>query len=298
VSDAAGVVPLPLPAEIRPGGRYAGWRPVRPRYVVCDVDGTLVGPQAAATDEVVAAVARAQAAGLRVGFATGRMRAAVAPLAEQLGALGPHVFHNGAEVRADGRTVASAPLRPSAVDGLLALAAVRDDAYVEVYTPERYLVSALDERARPHWDLLGRDPDAVCRGVSDLGGEPALKATFALFSTAALGPIVAGVERLGLLAGPAGSPRTPSLHYVNATDRRADKGQALRAAARHLGVPLAEVAAVGDAANDLPMLQVAGTAIAMGQAEPDVVAAAHLVVPDVDAHGVAVALDALVAWRT
>jgi hydroxymethylpyrimidine pyrophosphatase-like HAD family hydrolase len=55
-------------------------------------------------------------------------------------------------------------------------------------------------------------------------------------------------------------------------------------------------AAIGDEVNDLSMLAVAGSAIAMGQAAASIQEAAHLVVPEVDAHGVAVALDALVAW--
>jgi hydroxymethylpyrimidine pyrophosphatase-like HAD family hydrolase len=295
-SSGAGAA-LPLPRHVLPGGRFAAWRPQRPRYVVCDVDGTLVGPQVHATDEVVAAVARAQGAGIRVGFATGRMRDAVGSLATQLGAVGPHVLHNGAEVRAEGHTIASWTIAPAQVDSLLALARGRDDAYVEIYTECRYLVSALDERARPHWTVLGRGPDGVIRSAADLDGEPVLKATFAAFEESAVAPLIAGIGALGLLAGPAGSPRTPDLRYVNATDPAADKGRALAEAAAHLGLELAAVAAVGDAHNDLSMLAVAGTAIAMGQADAEVRAAAHLIVPDVDAHGVAVALDAVIGWQ-
>jgi len=53
------------------------------------------------------------------------------------------------------------------------------------------------------------------------------------------------------------------------------------------------VAAIGDAGNDRSMLAVVGTAIAMGQAEPEIRAAAHLVTRSVDEDGVATALDAL-----
>lgn len=286
-----------LPPGVRPGGRYEVWRPDPPHLVVCDVDGTLVGPTPHAADEVVAAVAAAQARGLRVGFATGRMRLAVEPLWHQLGALGPHVLHNGAEVRADGQTVAAWTLTPAEVDGLLDAFAGRHDAYVEIYTDDAYHVSAFDERARPHWELLGHLPASALAGAADLHGAAVLKATVAVFDPAAVDAVVATVSGLGLAAGPAGSPRTPDLHYVNATHREADKGRALRRAAVHLGIPLSATVAVGDAANDLSMLAVAGTAIAMGQAPARVQAAAHLVVPDIDAHGVAVALEAVTAWR-
>ena len=280
-----------LPAGVEPGGRFDDWAPRRARYVVCDVDGTLVGPTAHASDEVVAALARVQEDGVRVGFATGRMRRAVQPLWEQLRARGPHVLHNGAEVRADDRTIAAWTLDEAQVDRLLAMAEARGEAYVEVYTEDAYHVSALDERARPHWELLGRRPASVLTSAAELGGEPVLKATFAVFEPEALDDLVDEVRAAGMAAGPAGSPRTPQLTYCNATHPDADKGAALRRAFQHLGLDAGEVVAVGDAANDEPMLAVAGTAIAMGQADATVIEAAHLVVPDVDHHGVAVALD-------
>jgi Cof subfamily protein (haloacid dehalogenase superfamily) len=280
-----------LPPGVRPGGRFADWRPRRARYVVCDVDGTLVGPSAHATDEVVDALTRAQADGLRVGFATGRMRRAIEPLWEQLRAHGPHVLHNGAEVRADGGTIAAWTLSAEQVDRLLALAHRRGDVYVEIYTEATYHASALDERAAGHWDLLGGPPASVLDSAADLAGQEVLKATFAVFDPAAVDGLADEIRRAGMAAGPAGSPRTPELTYCNATHPDADKGTALRHAWRHLGLDAGEVVAIGDAANDGPMLAVAGTAIAMGQAAPDVIDAAHLVVPDVDHHGVAVALD-------
>lgn len=284
-----------LPTGLLVGGRFADWAPSRPEYLVADVDGTLVGPAATASDGVVAAVARARATGLTVGFATGRMRLAVVALHDQLGLPGPHVLHNGAEVRAAGATVAAWPLDDAGLDEVFRLSRELD-AYAEIYTADGYHVTAMDDRARPHWDLLGHDPLSVVSAVGDLGGQPVLKATFVLFGTDP-GPVVDGLTRAGLRAGPAGSPLTPGLTYVNATHPDAHKGNAVRRAAEHLGVTLSATVAVGDADNDLPMLEVAGTAIAMGQASDTVKAAAHLVVPQVDDDGVAHAIDACIAWR-
>jgi Cof subfamily protein (haloacid dehalogenase superfamily) len=286
---------IALPEGVRPGGRFDAWDPAPISYVVCDVDGTLVGPSAHASDEVVAAVAHAQRSGVRVGFATGRMRGAVEPLYAQLRAHGPHVLHNGAEVRADGTTVARWTLTPGQVDALIALARTRDDAYIEIYTEEGYHTSSLDERAVPHWELLGGRPTSVVASAADLGEAPVLKATFAVFEPEGVAAVVDAVRELGLAAGPAGSPRTPGIIYCNATHPEADKGRALLRACDHLGIDPAACAAIGDADNDRPMLEIAGTAIAMGQADDELHRLAHLVVPDVDAHGVAVALELAVA---
>ncbi|MFA9429466.1 HAD hydrolase family protein [Egicoccus sp. AB-alg2] len=289
--------PTALPAGIRPGGRYADWHQPAPAYVVCDVDGTLIGPQVDATDEVVEAVVRAQDAGLRIGFATGRARLGVQALWDQLRTGGPHLLHNGAEVRADGRTVAAWSLTVDQVARLLTFARERDDAYLEVYTDDGYWVSAWDERARTHWEILGHEPLGVLEDPANLAGQPIPKITMTVFETAAVPAIIDGITSAGLTPGQADSPRAPELHFVNATHPDTDKGRALARAAEHLGIDLSRTVAIGDAANDLSMLQVAGTAIAMGQAPAEIQEVAHLVVPDVDAHGVAVALDAVRVWR-
>jgi Cof subfamily protein (haloacid dehalogenase superfamily) len=286
-----------LPSGIIPGGRFDQWRPTRPGYVVCDVDGTLIGPSALSSPEVVDAFARALAAGLRVGYATGRARDAVARLHEQLAAPGPHVLHNGAEIRLDGVTMRAWNLTPRQVDDLLTIARGRDDTYVEIYLESGYMVSAEDERARPHWEILGSEPSGLIAAAAELEGRAVMKATFAVFDPSIVDEIEAHIAAIGLLAGTAGSPRTPDLVYVNATHPEADKGRAVVHAAAELGIGLEEVVAVGDASNDLSMLAVAGTAIAMGQAPDAIKAAAHLIVPDVASHGVATALDAAVAWR-
>jgi Cof subfamily protein (haloacid dehalogenase superfamily) len=287
---------LSLPTGLLPGGRFGDWSLTRPQYLVADVDGTLVGPSARASAGVVAATRRAAAAGLAVGFSTGRMRLAVGPLWDQLRLPGPHVLHNGAEVRASGATLAAWPLSRQGLEAVFRTAAALD-AYAEIYVPEGFLVTARDERARPHWDILGHEPLGIATSAADVGDAAVLKATFAILDGSSPAPIVEALESAGLRAGPAGSPLTPRLTYVNATDPMVDKGRAVTTAAAHLGVPLAATVAVGDAANDLPMFAVAGTAIAMGQSPAAVKAAAHVVVPEVDADGVAHAIDACLAWR-
>lgn len=281
---------------LTPGGRHDEWEPTPAELVALDVDGTLIGLDGQVSEAVVAAIARARGAGLHLGLATGRMAAGVADILERTGLPGPHVFFNGAQVRRDGEVLASWPVDSESLDALLA-AFADADVYAEVYTGEGFHVNRMDERARPHWDLLGMHPLGVVASADDVG-EEVPKVTAVAFDTAQVERVVAIMQDVGLRAGPANSPATPGLHYVNGNHPDVDKGRALLTAAEVLGIDPAATVAIGDERNDLPLLEVAGTAIAMGNAAPEVRAMAHLVAPDVQQHGAAAALDAAcAAWR-
>ena len=70
------------------------------------------------------------------------------------------------------------------------------------------------------------------------------------------------------------------------------KAAGIRAVAADLGASTDEVMMVGDGHNDLSAMAAVGWGVAMGNAEPEVIAAARLVVADVDDDGAAQAIDA------
>ena len=283
-----------LPEGVRPGGRFAEWAAAPPRYLVADVDGTLLAETHSPAARVLEAAAACAPAGLRLGVATGRMPAAVKELIGALGADGPHVVHNGAEVWADGQILAAWPLPPEAREVMRRLCA-EHRLYAEFYVGDGYWVTDRREVAHRHWELLRQLPDGDAAEL-DLANTQVLKATVILFQGDDPAPVLATLAEAGLSCGAAHAPALPEATFLNVTHPDADKGAALRVAARRIGVPMSAVAAVGDGLNDLSMLRVAGTAIAMGQAPPEVIAAAHLVVPELAEDGVAVALRAASAW--
>jgi len=71
---------------------------------------------------------------------------------------------------------------------------------------------------------------------------------------------------------------------------RAGKSMALQMVAAHYGVPLEQVMAIGDAPNDVGMLQLAGVAVAMDNAHREVKNVADWVAPSNNDHGVHAAL--------
>ena len=80
------------------------------------------------------------------------------------------------------------------------------------------------------------------------------------------------------------------LHSLCILPRDADKGTALKFVAGKLEIPLDQVLAIGDNPNDIPMFDAAGVSVAMGNAPPEVKAAATVVGPSNDDEGVAWAI--------
>jgi hydroxymethylpyrimidine pyrophosphatase-like HAD family hydrolase len=78
--------------------------------------------------------------------------------------------------------------------------------------------------------------------------------------------------------------------YLNIVHGDADKGRALTLVCEHVGVPIAESMAIGDAAPDLEMMRVAGVSMAMGNAPADIKAQVDVVGPSNEEDGVAWAI--------
>ena len=73
-------------------------------------------------------------------------------------------------------------------------------------------------------------------------------------------------------------------------DEKGHKGGALTKLCEHLGCTMENVMTIGDGANDITMLQMAGVSVAMENAAPEVKAAAKYVTASCDEDGVAQAL--------
>jgi hydroxymethylpyrimidine pyrophosphatase-like HAD family hydrolase len=78
---------------------------------------------------------------------------------------------------------------------------------------------------------------------------------------------------------------------ITITAKAANKGEALKVSCDHLGISLAEVISFGDAENDVAMFEITGSAVAMGQADEIVKAAAKTVTGTNTEDGVAMAID-------
>lgn len=297
-----------IPRGLAAGGRAAGWGGPGAVAAFFDVDGTTTEHEPAASPAVVAGFARAAAAGVRLGFATGRPPQGVAHLREQLGRptgrtggvgdLGDvvDVVHNGAAVVGRDGAVASWPLPRPAADALARWCAA-EGVYAELYSGHRLFVTDRREAAHTSWDEVSGPPDG---DSTDLlaGAGRALdveKVTVNCFEVERTAEAVAVFEGLGLHVERSSAPFLPGVPVLNVTAPGVTKGAALRWWSERTGTPLARVLALGDGLNDLSMLELAGTGVAMGQAPERVRAGAHLVTASVEHDGAALVLEHLAA---
>lgn len=87
----------------------------------------------------------------------------------------------------------------------------------------------------------------------------------------------------------------PQLFEIASLNARKDKG--VIHLCQHLNIPLSDVVAFGDEANDIELLQNVGLGIAMANATDEVKAVADAVTKTNDEHGVALAIEALLERR-
>jgi Cof subfamily protein (haloacid dehalogenase superfamily) len=256
--------------------------------LICvDVDGTLVGGSGDVLPAVWEAVERARAAGRRLVICSGRPAFGLTrALAERLDPAGWHVFQNGASiVHLPGGEARSGCLPPDVVERLVARAR-ETGRILELYGDFDYTVEREDERAVRHAGLLG--VPFRPRDLLSLEGQ-VVRAQWLL--SHAEEPAVLAEPHEGLALSPSTSPVMPDTAFVSITLPGLGKAVAVRTVAAEYGVPLERVMMVGDGANDVEVMGIVGHPVAMGNAEPAVMALARHHVPHVDRGGLIQALD-------
>ena len=104
--------------------------------------------------------------------------------------------------------------------------------------------------------------------------------------------LLARVETEMLAAlGTAATAARSQAYYLDVTHPLANKGVGVRRLAALMGVPMAEIAVIGDGGNDVAMFQESGLSIAMGNASDEVKKHAHFVTGSNDEDGFADAVE-------
>ena len=264
------------------------------RLVVSDVDGTLVQPDKSLAPGTVAAAGRLRDAGIPLGIVSARPTRGLRWIADELGLHGLLAgFNGGLVVQPDGTVVEQHLLPAAAARTALSLFA-RNGVSAWLFTAEEWLAQ---DSSGPHVEHERHTVRFNERIVDSF--EPYIDQGGKIVGVTDDAPLLARLEaELQELLGTTANARRSQTYYLDVTHREANKGNAVRLLAARLGVALADVAVIGDMANDLPMFEVAGFAIAMGNATPEVKAQAAAVTGPNDGDGWAQAVDAIILPRT
>ncbi|XOQ37398.1 MAG: sugar-phosphatase [Lactococcus sp.] len=261
------------------------------KLVTIDVDGTLLNSQRQITQEVKTAISQAKAQGVKIVVTTGRPYLGVVDLLRELSLTDPGdyvITYNGGMILA---ADTGAELKRTTltyqdylrIDDLAttlgsASHAVTSDRLftgnrdVSPYTVEESFIAKVPMSFRTREEMAAEkaiikmmlvgEADALDQTIRQI--PPDIKTAYTTVSS--------------------------SPNFFEILNKKASKGQGLTQLAKILDIPLAETMAIGDAENDLSMLEAAGLAIAMGNAVPELLAIADDQTTTNDEHGVAVAL--------
>lgn len=264
------------------------------QLLVLDLDGTIVGASNEILPETLEAIRAAQAQGIAVAIATGRMYQSALRFHRAIASPLPLITYQGAYIKdpatdqlhqhlAVSRVLAEALLdffeEPAVRERVSVHFYIDDQLYVREITPEteRYVgrstvhpIAVGDLRSL----LLHQEPTKVLAQSEDIELIDELW------------------QSLKQRYFPADLYLTKSVAtFLEATHPQVNKGAAVKYLAEEiLGLQAENVMAIGDNLNDLEMLEYAGLGVAMGDAPVAVQKVAQWVAPDVEAGGAAAAI--------
>ena len=257
------------------------------RLVAIDLDGTLLDDHKKISEPTVRALACLPRNEVKVVLATARPPRSVRHLYEQLGLDSFTINYNGALIwdEPNRLPVFHRPMAGDLVHEIVnAARSLYADLLVSCEIMDRWFTDQDDHTYTTETGRLFR-PDLICP-VAEICRQPVTKLMF-------LGhpELISAVEPLiaKLFADRVTTIRADA-DLIQVMDNRVSKATALCKIADFYGVPMEQVMAIGDAPNDVAMLQTAGVAIAVDNAHERVKQVAHWVAPSNNDHGVHAAL--------
>lgn len=237
--------------------------PIKPEGIAFDMDGTLLDYDGHMSKSVAQAVRLLAKTGIKIFLVTGRLQSSTEGFWRELGLDTPVATCNGAHIGIPGRDPVlhlrlsergrDAVRRLERDHGLYVNYYIDNHAYSLSGGPDRDWYSrqfVLVESLRDEADLMARHLPTKCLCITPENEHQRIWDLFA--------------EALGDEANITESNE----RFVEILPPKADKGFALRALSEMCNIPMDRFVAVGDALNDLPMLQIAGFAIAFKSGNP------------------------------
>lgn len=288
-----------------------------------DLDGTLLGSDHQTSKQNIDAVLRAKAAGMMVCVCTGRGYRECRYITEHLDQTDPVAVAGGA-ILADGptgRTLHRFPMNHALVHDLVQVLVEHQHAALVLKDStgtsscgdkpgHDYVIvsprgeSGIDPVSRWWFDMLKIDIRVVASLEEDEHPEHTVRVgvcgskretNHAAMEIRKRFADRVTLHHFGAVAPHASGDPEDSIVILEAFDREVNKWTAIDWLARREGIARDRVAAIGNDVNDVALLREAGLGIAVSNAIPDCIAVADRVSLSNDQHGVAHAIDRILA---
>jgi hypothetical protein len=269
-------------SEVRPN--------IRPkiRLVAIDLDGTLLNDSKQVSSQTIAALRDLPARGVKVVIASARPPRSVRPIYQQLHLDTLQINYNGALIWDEPNQVVihHRPLAGELARRIIDHARARfDTVLVTCEILDRWYTDRADQTYTTETGRLFK-PDVI-GPLDQICSQPVTKLLF-------LGDrnMMAELElQLGSVFQEEISIVRTDGELIQIMARGVGKSSALEIVAEFYQVPLEQVMAIGDAPNDVGMLQLAGVGVAMDNAHEMVKQVASWIAPSNNDHGVHAALE-------
>lgn len=279
------------------------------KLIAIDLDGTLLSQHTYITQENVQAIRKAQTQGHIVMICSGRAPEDIQEILKKYELSCPLAGSNGTVVQAEGKLLGSVSMRQ---DNIFQIAKKLDEvrAPYRIYTNQGIFVPE-DWSERVNTNLQGdtikvdglsddlfkriteqpQQSDLIkyFHDYNELFGREDLKVQKFFILTLNQQKKSELAAYLNNISGAAATSSGPM--NIEVMDQDGNKGNALKIMADYYGISMADTVAMGDSFNDIPMLQVAGLSIAMGNADPAVKQLCKTVTLPNSENGVAYALE-------
>ncbi|MGA3068400.1 MAG: Cof-type HAD-IIB family hydrolase [Tepidisphaeraceae bacterium] len=271
--------------RIPPQARQIVEHPIR--LLAVDLDGTLLNDAKRIGSQTVDALADLPRRGVKVVIASARPPRSVRHIYAQLGLDTWQINYNGALIwdEPNKQVIFHRPMTGQLVRQIIDLARAQfPDILITCEVLDRWFTDRFEQTYTTETGRLFK-PDVIAP-LDQFCVQPITKLLL-------LGDPEKITALEAILAGPHDQQVTivrtdPQLLQI--MDKHVGKSAALQMIAEHYQVPLIQVMSIGDAPNDVGMLQLAGVAVAMDNAHDLVKKAAHWIAPSNNQEGVRAAL--------
>ena len=273
--------------------------------IVLDIDGTLTTDEGEIPERTLEVLRGAHDAGVRVMLATGRSEGAAAPVLDRLGFDTPAILYNGAALYCPvrRRLIEERMLSSRTVVRALRYARREELLAVVMRFGEKYARPPRDDEER---GALGFLEDLLVVPEAELPTENIMRITLFSARHSDSRAFAAELDReVGLPVYVTGFPLSMLAGHRESTLQVADvqppcrgKAEALRVLEERYGIPPERVVAVGDAGNDVPLIEGAGLGVAVENAVPEAREAADRVIGSNNSNAIAELVEELFPLAT